>query len=242
LAAQPKPLLTPTIIMIKDNYKVQSIKSQETYDWLLHKHYAKRIPSISYAFGLYKDKILEGVCTFGSPASAGLVKSLGREKNNKNVYELNRLCVNNQNIENVTSYFLSKCLKLLPKPKILVSFADSGQNHNGYIYQATNWTYTGLSDKHIFWDLVDLKNTKQHDRHKWDSYGGIENAKKILKDKMIAVQRPRKHRYIYLLGNKKFKKENMNIFKGKYSIKPYPKGENKRYDASYKPSTQGLLF
>ena len=27
-----------------------------------------------------------------------------------------------------------------------------------------------------------------------------------------------------------------------YEIQPYPKGENKRYDASYKPSTQGLLF
>jgi len=28
----------------------------------------------------------------------------------------------------------------------------------------------------------------------------------------------------------------------KYEIKPYPKGENKRYDASYKPKTQMKLF
>ena len=51
---------------IKDIYKVDSIKSQETYDWLLHKHYAKRIPPISYAFGLFKDKELLGVCTYGN--------------------------------------------------------------------------------------------------------------------------------------------------------------------------------
>ena len=37
---------------IKDKYYVESIDSRETYDWLLNKHYAKRIPSISYAFGL----------------------------------------------------------------------------------------------------------------------------------------------------------------------------------------------
>ena len=28
----------------------------------------------------------------------------------------------------------------------------------------------------------------------------------------------------------------------KYEIKPYPKGKNKRYDASYKPTTQATLF
>ena len=38
---------------MKKNYKVQKIKNQECKEWFLHKHYAKRIPSISYAFGLY---------------------------------------------------------------------------------------------------------------------------------------------------------------------------------------------
>ena len=28
---------------IKDKYEVESINTKETYDWLLHKHYAKRI-------------------------------------------------------------------------------------------------------------------------------------------------------------------------------------------------------
>ena len=37
---------------IKEKYSVKSIKPSETYDWLKNKHYAKRIPSISYAIGL----------------------------------------------------------------------------------------------------------------------------------------------------------------------------------------------
>ena len=35
------------------NLKVMSIDKKQSYDWLLNKHYAKRIPSISYCFGLY---------------------------------------------------------------------------------------------------------------------------------------------------------------------------------------------
>ena len=55
-----------------NNYKITSIKPSETYEWLLYKHYARRIPSISYAFGLYYNSELIGICTFGSPPSNSL--------------------------------------------------------------------------------------------------------------------------------------------------------------------------
>lgn len=50
----------------------------------------------------------------------------------------------------------------------------------------------------------------------------------------------RKFRYMYLLGNKKEIKE----MKLKFLFKPlpYPKGDNKRYDASYEPEIQTTLF
>ena len=50
--------------------QVLRIKPEESYPWLLEKHYAKRIPQIMYAFGLYEDgKGLIGVVTYGIPAS-----------------------------------------------------------------------------------------------------------------------------------------------------------------------------
>ena len=59
---------------IKDKYYVDSIDSRETYDWLLNKHYAKRVPQIVSSFGLYKEelgyKTLIGVCTYGLPPSS----------------------------------------------------------------------------------------------------------------------------------------------------------------------------
>ena len=45
--------------------KVLPIKSKETYNWLLEKHYAKRIPNITDAFGLFFNSTLIGVVTYG---------------------------------------------------------------------------------------------------------------------------------------------------------------------------------
>lgn len=55
--------------MVKKNYKVKSIKKELCKEWLLYKHYAKRIPSISYAFGLFDSKMMQGILTVGKPAS-----------------------------------------------------------------------------------------------------------------------------------------------------------------------------
>ena len=50
-----------------DKYKVKSIPKNQTTEWLLKKHYAHRIPSIVYSFGLYDGIHLVGVCTYGIP-------------------------------------------------------------------------------------------------------------------------------------------------------------------------------
>ena len=223
---------------IKD-YKITSIKPSETYEWLLYKHYAKRIPSISYAFGLYLDKILIGVCTFGSPPSNALCIGVCGEENRDKVIELNRLCLNDHSVKNLTSYFLSNCLKLLPNNKIIVSYADTSQNHHGYIYQATNWLYTGLSAKRTDAKIIGDEDNNKHSRHLFDKCG-IKQMKEHHPDKITYINRPQKHRYIYFIGSKKEKAILLKALN--YKIQPYPKGENKRYDASYEPKTQIKIF
>ena len=214
---------------IKDKYKVKSIKSQQTHEWLLYKHYAKRIPSISYSFGLFKKNTLVGVCTFGYPPNYNY-------NNGKCVFnkyecltlELNRLIVNDNLDKNSLSYFVSKCLKFLPKPSCIVSYSDQNQGHNGYIYQSTNWIYTGLSTpkhKYIF-----------EDGSEFDVRRGIDNKGKVI-DKILIKPT---HRYIYFNGSKKqIKKMKSDL---KMTIHKYPKGDNNRYDTSYKTITQTELF
>ena len=211
---------------MKDEFYVLKIDSYQTYDWLINKHYAKRIPSISFAFGLYdKNNILQGVCTIGKPASPSLCVGVCGKENSKYVYELNRLCVNDGLPKNTLSFFVSKVLKKLPS-LIIVSYADKGQNHNGYIYQATNWIYTGAIKERT--DIGSEDGT--HSRH-YDKNIDYKKNRKF---------RSSKHRYVNFTGSKKQRK---NFFKSlKYKIYNYPKVKNKRYDATYTPNTQGRFF
>jgi hypothetical protein len=216
--------------MIKETYKVKSIKKELCKEWVLYKHYAKRIPPISYSFGLFNNNIMEGILTVGKPASNPLCVGICGEKNSKYVYELNRLCVKDGLKKNVLSYFVSQSLKMLNN-LILVSYADTSQNHNGYIYQATNFIYTGLSAKRT--ERFDINNPNKHNK----TVG--ENKNINYQDLAIRV-RPQKHRYIYFIGSKKQRKKWLKELN--YQIKPYPKGKNTNYDASYKTTSQIELF
>jgi len=182
--------------MITEEYKVKSIKTELCKEWLLYKHYAKRIPSISYAFGLFEGDILQGILTIGKPPSPALCVGVCGEHNSKYVYELNRLCVNDNLKKNVLSYFVSQALKKLSNI-ILVSYADTSQNHNGYIYQATNWIYTGLSAKRT--ERYDIDNPNRHSK-------SVTENKNINYQDLAVRERPQKHRYIFFIASKKQKK------------------------------------
>jgi hypothetical protein len=311
---------------IKEKYKVKPIDKYLCKEWLLHKHYAKRIPSISYAFGLF-DNNLVGICTFGMPPSSNLASSICGEQYKDIVLELNRLVVNDELDKNSLSYFVSNSINQLTKPKIIISFSDNNMFHNGYIYQATNFMYTGKTSNNSMYldkdgkefhfrnlghyqknnklkvslikrrlnedkiNRIEIANYLRKNKENWTarkldsifgykdtaahwfrtdsgfSFANIDDWKRLkellkLDDKyddimlqfewvadvkeiikkleLKKISILPKNRYVYFNGNKKFKnkcKENLL-----YKIKPYPKGQNKRYNASYKPTIQTELF
>jgi hypothetical protein len=210
--------------MSKNSFSVMKIPSQETYEWLLKKHYAHRIPSISCAFGLYENNILLGVCTFGMPASRPLIKGVCGGKYMDKIIELNRLVVESEET-NITSGFLSRCLNMMSN-YIVISYADTEQGHIGKIYQACNFIFTGTTKQRTDIGLNDGKHCRHYDKN--------------IDYKINRVNRSQKHRYIYFCGDKRFKREAIKVLK--YPVEPYPKGDTKRYDASYKPIVQGILF
>lgn len=198
--------------------QVLKITTNETKPFILNKHYAQRMPSVSYAYGLFINGILEGICTIGKPASNSLCEGVCGKEHKSRVFELNRLCINEGHEKNTLSWFLSRVLKSLKDEDIIiVSYADEGANHHGYIYQATNWIYTGKTKERTDKYTPDGK----HSRHYTEEYNHLRKF------------RTSKHRYIWFTNKKDIKLLN-------YNIEPYPKGENKKYILGTKIKTKIL--
>ena len=190
-------------------YEIKKINYEDTKPFILNIHYAKRMPSISFAYGLFFNKELVGMVSYGSPVSPSLCKGIAGVENKKLVLELNRLVLK-YNKKNEASMLVGKSLNLLPKPKIIVSYADTQQGHQGYVYQASNFLFTGTTKART--DIAG-KNGK-HSRHH-------------LGDKTKRVYRSAKHRYVFIIGNKKDKKQLTKQLK--YPIFNYPKSNEVKH-------------
>ena len=209
---------------IKDDYSIKPIDYKTAMDLVVKNHYLHRKAPCSQAFGLVnkKEEVI-GTVVYGTPASRSLQKGVCGIEEANNVLELTRLWVQDGTPKNVESFLIGNTIPMVEK-EIIVSYAEVEQGHLGIVYQATNWIYTGLSDKHSKWFIKGTDD--KHCRHIFDSYGGINKAKEILGDKMVRGERPRKHRYIYFNADKSRRQELIN--KLRYTIQPYPKGD--RYD------------
>lgn len=202
---------------VKKNYQIRLIQKNETHFYLLNIHYAKRIPPISFAFGLFDRDELIGVCTYGMPASPSLCKGIAGDEWKNNVLELNRLALRH-NEKNQASILVSKSLQMLPKPTIIVSYADTNQNHLGIVYQATNWIYTGATKAR---DEITIEGLENLHSKAISNMGTWDELQKIYGKRLTHRKRTVKHRYIYIVANKKQRKSIKNILR--YAIQPYPK-------------------
>lgn len=221
---------------IKDKFYVDRITYDDCKDWCLKKHYAKKMPSvINFAFGLFdENNILQGVCIFGLAGNSNLNSLEGFP-----ILELTRLVLNDHSEKNLTSFFVSQCLSKIDFTGYVISFADSNFNHNGYIYQATNFLYTGLSN---ITQVYSNGKEEMHSKTFSDKYGRRDREFAESIGFKIIEKKP-KHRYFYIkTNNKTQKKELLKKLLLHYSLHPYPKGENITYDASYQPTIQGRLF
>lgn len=202
-------------------YEVKPISRPECEPFIIGIHYAKRWPSISYAFGLFREGVIVGVVTFGTPPSAPLRRGVAGDEYKSKILELNRLCLRD-NLKNEASRLVGASLKMLPEC-IVVSFADTEQDHKGYVYQACNFIYCGLSAKRTDWKVKGKEHL--HGQTVADEFRGVKNRAAAMREKygddFYLSPRPRKHRYIYIVGRKSFKKKA--ILSIKYKTEPYPK-------------------
>jgi hypothetical protein len=201
-------------------YAVQPIEPTDVYYLIYARHYAKRIPSITYAYGLFLDERLVGAVTYGTPASSTLCRGVCGDKWQSSVLELNRLVLENNN-KNEASRLVGASLRLLPAPKIVVSYADTAQEHTGIVYQATNFLYTGMSKPFKDPRVKGL----EHQHHATYAHG-MSNQQVVDKfgsENVYFVQRSPKHRYITFVGDRRQKRTLRKALM--YPVFEYPRKE-----------------
>ena len=112
-------------------------------------------------------------------------------------------------------------LRMMPE-SIVVSFADIEQGHVGTVYQACNFLYCGLSAKRTDWKVKGKEHL--HGQTIADEFRGVENRAQAMKDKygddFYLQARSRKHRYVFIVGSKSFKRVALRSLR--YQVQPYP--------------------
>ena len=195
---------------------VKSIPYRQAMDIVIRNHYLHRKAPCSFAFGLYWKDFLGGVFCYGTPSSAPLRKGICGIAEKNNVMELTRLWIDDICPKNSASFLIGNTIKRVRK-EIVVSYADTSQNHTGIVYQATNWIYTGLSAKRTNWTI---DGDTRHCQTLADKYTAKQIREKF-GPRFSLQPRPRKHRYIYFNCGHRRKKELLQ--KLRYKIQPYPK-------------------
>ena len=212
--------------------KVKPIESKLAMRLVMDNHYSQRKVGAKFSFGLYENEEVVGCCVFSVPASYTLCNGVCGSEYRSNVLELSRLVITT-NTQNAASKLIGVSLKELGQIGnwIIVSYADCNEHvgHVGYVYQATNWIYTGHGTAEPKWvhpvtgEVVSF--TRRHIDKKAVALG---LDWKDLKQ----VAQVGKHRYCTFVGKRKFKKEARK--KLRYTQYEYPKGESTRHCISVK--------
>jgi hypothetical protein len=165
-------------------------------------HYSMSIPVPPIIkIGVWENKKFIGCITF----SRGNTTNLGTAYNlvMTEVCELSRIALNvhQSPVSKIGSIAIRQLKKKENGLRLIVSFADPNHDHNGAIYQAMNWIYTGTSSAGYKF----LKNGKEYHSRQVSSnginkqFGSFCYTPKINECERIKLMP--KHRYLYPLDD-----------------------------------------
>lgn len=187
-------------------------------------HYSHTMPdSTKEVFAGYFNDSLAGLIVFGMGCNKNQFTCLLPGLKNGQYRELTRLWSPDVMPRNTESKLISGALRLLPDSvRLIVSFADSSHQHKGYVYQATNFFYCGMTSCAKL--LVDKDGFEFHPRllgmyrKRHPEYTGLDKEELCNILGYVWKEGGRKHRYVYLLN-----KRDRNWFLKNGDIQEYPK-------------------
>ena len=206
---------------------VRKTTVKEARPYIATHHYSHLMPDSTKEvyIGSY-DRVLAGICVFGMGTGKHQYTRLIPTLQDGEYRELTRLWSPDTMPKNTESKLISTSLRMLPSEvKIVLSYADPYQGHQGTIYQASNWFYIGQTKAGK--KIVNHRNEEVHPRlismyrKKRAEYTRMKTADIIADLGWRELQGNFKHRYCFLRGNKKQKTELKKYIQE--FIKDYPK-------------------
>jgi hypothetical protein len=173
----------------------------------LHIEQCFNLTSPDGSFGLPR---MIGAMIYGKPAMPDVSKKYC-EDNPEVVLELNRLCCIDDTPKNTESYFIGKTLKWLKENteyRVIISFADTAQGHEGTIYKATNFIYKGKTSGA---KALMVDGERFHQRMLTKKCPKGDEIRKRIKNKdenIWTEELPPKHIFVYYLDRKLKRKYN----------------------------------
>jgi hypothetical protein len=201
-----------------DNLQVRPISRATAASWCSKYHYLEGAGSANWNYGVYTDDLnLVCVVVLTMPANLhGVAAKYGLSNIPGNI-EITRVATRPNAPKNTTSRCIAMAMKayaLETGNEWVFSYADTGQNHHGGIYQALNAIYVGKT-KAASGFILDGKVI--HSRTIGRHFGSSTNeALEVLRSKGVKIERAAnvktpKHLYILPIGNASSRKKIKKI-------------------------------
>ncbi len=138
------------------------------------------------AFGIFWEGNCGGVVVYGSPSPPNVAASALGEDHAGMVCQLARGACTHWAHEHAASMLISYSLAEMGKRGygLAIAYSDPDAGEVGTVYQATNWTYCGLTAK----------------RPDYFDASGVRMTGHFQVDGLTRGERTRKHRYVYFIG------------------------------------------
>lgn len=164
-------------------------------------HYSKCMPvGKTVKVGVWEDGKFIGAVVFARGANRNIGSPYGLSQTE--CVELARVALNRHKspVTQIVSIALKMLRKLSPSLKLVVSYADLDQGHEGTIYQAGNWIYTGLTNVTGKQGYL-IHGSVFHGKSVYSKYGAGKDNVKWLRENIDPNAReiPTKGKHRYLM-------------------------------------------
>ena len=180
-------------------------------------HYTNTGGNMTWRWGLWHGVTMLGVVAYNLPTRPACEAVFGAEHYDR-VWHMGRLSLADIAPPNSESRLIGGSLRAIeefhPNVWAVLTYAATDVGHVGYVYQATNALYVGMSTpKHFYIDQAGARRPMKQ---------GLNVSMEKARERGWTVHHEGgKHRYVYLLGNKRERRERRALLR--YPVLPYPK-------------------